>query len=79
MLSYKLDGDILEVVESLHSFRDTKDTYWYYDDTEVTYWYYDIVNWKQSSHGKKNDVPDREMCVSAIDWVKRFYFPKVGL
>jgi len=63
MLSYRLDGDILEVIESVHGWSKTK----------VTYWYYDIKQWKVSSHGKQFDVPDRAMVPDAIEWVKKYY------
>jgi len=67
MLSYKLDGDILEVKETIHGFNNSK----------VTYFYYDIKNWKKSSTGKKDSKPDRDMIQADIDWVKKYYIPKV--
>ena len=69
MLSFKLDGDILEVQEDRHSWTGTK----------TTYFYYDIKNWLVSSRGKKNDKPDREMDQSGIDGVKKHYLHKVGI
>ena len=69
MLEYKLsdDGTILEVHESILSFFDTKHSYWYYD----------IINWKCSSSGIKDSHLDREMDQGSIDWVKKYYLPKV--
>jgi len=69
MLSFKLHGNILEVIETLPSWRATK----------VTYWYYDINTWRVSSTGKQGSPIDRDMTQSAIDWVIKHYFPKVGL
>lgn len=69
MLTFKLDGDILEVKEVTMNFF----------KTQTLYFYYDIKNWLVSSHGKKNDKPDREMDQSGIDWAKKYYLPKVGI
>jgi hypothetical protein len=59
--------DILEVTEYIHNFKKTKESFWYYD----------IKNWKKSSHGKKNDIPDRLMTEGDIGWVTKHYLPKV--
>lgn len=71
MLSYRMiDENILEVKEAIHSFTTTKNTFWYYD----------IKNWFKSSTGKENDINHmREMTQSDIDWVKKYYIPKVGI
>jgi hypothetical protein len=69
MLSFKLDGDILEVKEIIMSFT----------TTETSYFYYDIKNWLVSCHGKKDDKPTRPCTQSGIDWVKKYYLPKVGI
>lgn len=69
MLSFKLDGDILEVKEVSMSFF----------KTQTLYFYYDIKNWFVSSHGKQHDKPDRPCSQSGIDWVKKHYLPKVGI
>lgn len=69
MLSFKLDGDILEVKADTFSFHETK----------TTYFYYDIKNWLVSSYGKKGDKPDRHETQRGIDWVKKYYLPKVGI
>lgn len=66
-LAYKLTGDVLEVTETLIGWNDTK----------VTFWYYDVANWVKSSHGKANEVPTRPMSQGSIDWVKKYYLPKV--
>lgn len=67
-LQFKLEGDILEVKETICGFHNTK----------VSFWYYDIANWMKSSHGKQGDRPDRQMTHDDISWVKRHYLPKVG-
>ena len=67
MLSFQMNGDILEVKETLFSFVDTK----------VSYWYYNIKLWTQSSHGKKDDPCDRSMSEEAKAWVITYYLPKV--
>lgn len=67
MLSYKLNGDILEVKETLH----------WASQTKISYWYYNIRTWHQSSHGKQGDTPDRPMSENGIAWVKRYYLPRV--
>jgi hypothetical protein len=69
MLSFKLDGDILEVREDILSFT----------DTQTTYFYYDIKNWLVSRYGKKNDKPTEPCNKQSIDWVKKYYLPKVGI
>ena len=69
MLSFKLDGDILEVREDAMSFFQTR----------TLYFYYDIKNWLVSSYGKKDDKPDHPCTQSGIDWVKKWYLPKVGI
>lgn len=66
-LDYKLTGDVLEVTETLIGWNSTK----------VTFWYYDIKNWLKSSHGKANEVPTRPMDQGSIDWVQKYYLPKV--
>ena len=68
-LSFRLSGDVLEVVESLFSWSDTK----------TTYWYYDIANWTVSSFGRKGDKPDRPMTEGSKSWVRKYYLPKVGI
>jgi len=67
MLEYKLNGDILEVKQTIFSF--TK--------TSREYWYYNIRDWKKSSTGQKNDIPRQSMTQEDIEWVKRFYLPMV--
>lgn len=66
-LSFKLEGDILEVTENLYGWK----------RTITSYWYYNIKTWMKSSHGKQNDVPDRVMSQEDIDWVRKYYLPKV--
>lgn len=66
-LSYKLEGDILEVKQALMSFH----------KTEVSYWYYDIKRWLVSSFGKQGDRPDRVMRPEQIEWVRKHYLPHV--
>lgn len=67
-LQYKLEGNILEVKETLMSFHDTR----------VSYWYYDIDKWLVSRFGKRGEAPVQPMDQSAIEWVKKHYLPKVG-
>ena len=67
MLSFKLDGDILEVKEVTMSFKDTK----------ISYWHYDIVNWMDNANGKKSPL-DRKVDPKRIEWVKKYYLPKVN-
>jgi hypothetical protein len=67
MLTFKLDGDILEVHEQLHSWTNTRQRWWYYD----------IKNWLQSSHGRQNETPLYPMDESSIQWVKTHHLPKV--
>jgi len=51
MLEVSKEGNVVAVKESILSFVDTK----------VSYWYYDLEKNMKSSHGKKDDVVDREM------------------
>jgi hypothetical protein len=69
MLSYKLDGKILHVTETILSFTTTKKSYWRYD-TE---------NWVKNANGKFDEPLTVKMDQGSIDWVKKNYFPKVGL
>lgn len=66
-LQFRLEGDILEVTETLMSFHNTR----------VSYWYYDIKRWLVSSFGKQGDRPDRVMCSGQIEWVRKYYLPHV--
>jgi hypothetical protein len=68
MLDYKLEGNILEVIQSTFSFH----------KSVKQYWYYDIVNWKKSVNGQRNEKPRIQMTHTDIEWVKKFYLPKVG-
>lgn len=69
MLSFKLNGNILEVIETTMSFnQDLK-----------SYWYYDIVNWRKSSTGKQGAMIDRDIEAWQVEWIKQHYFSKVGL
>lgn len=67
MLSFRLTEDILEIIETTHSFI----------KTDRQYWYYNIKSWKQSSTGKENSKIDRDVCSAQIEWVKQYYLPKV--
>lgn len=67
MLLFKLNENILEVTEVIHSWNESK----------YSYWYYDIVNWRKSSNGKENDLINRDMTEMDIIWVKKYYLPKV--
>jgi len=69
MLTFKMvDDNILEVKETVHRLK----------STEIRYFYYDIKNWKMSSFGREGDVLDRDMTESDIEWVKKYYLPKVN-
>ena len=68
MLSFEMNGSVLPVTETLHSFRGTTESHWYYD----------VNLWHKSSTGKLNSRPDREMTESDIAWVKKHYLPHVG-
>jgi len=67
MLSFKLTGDILEV----------KETILYFTKDKVSYWYYDIVKWEKSSKGDKDEVPNRKCSPEDIEWVTKYYLPKL--
>ena len=69
MLTFKLNDNILEVVETSMSFTQTLKSYWYYD----------IVSWRKSSTGEAGAVIDRDIEPWQIEWIKKYYFPKVGL
>lgn len=66
-LTFKLEGDILEVRQELYGAGATR----------ISHWYYDIKRWMVSSFGKNGDQPDRHMTASQILWVRRHYLPKV--
>ena len=67
MLSFNLQGNILEVTETQFSFVDTK----------INYWYYDVLNWTKSQTGKKGEIPSVKMLKADIEWVEKYYIPKV--
>ena len=67
MLSFKLEGDILEVKEEIMGFSKTK----------TSYWYYDIVNWMNNANGKRSPL-DMKDSPEMIKWVKENYLPKVN-
>ena len=67
MLSFKLRGDVLEVKEVQMTF---------FADI-ITYWYIDIKNWMCSNTNDRNAPLDRKMDQGSIDWVKKYYLPKV--
>ena len=67
MLEYNLNGDILEVVQINFSFH----------KTSKEYWYYNIKEWTKTITGQRNDIPRYKMDQASIDWVKKFYIPKV--
>lgn len=69
MLSYSLKDSILTVVETLHSAN----------STQTRYWYYDIVNWKKNRNGKENETIDFDCDNGCINYVKKYYYTKVGL
>lgn len=67
-LELRLEGDILEIKETICGWAGTR----------ISFWYYNIRNWTVSSHGKKGDKPDRPMDEGQIAWVQKHYLPKVG-
>ena len=67
MLSFKLEGNILEVKEEIMGFSKTK----------TSYWYYDIVNWMNNANGKRSPL-DMKVSPEMIKWVKENYLPKVN-
>ena len=66
---YDRDKGIIEVVEVIHSFVDSK----------ITYWYYDINNWMKSNTGKKDADINMKMDGGSIDWVRKYYLPKLEI
>ncbi len=66
-LSYKLEGDVLEIHQTIHTFHKTYHQFWYYN----------IKTWMTSSHGRKGDTPDRPMTQPDIDWMKQHYLSKL--
>lgn len=69
MLEFKLNGNILEVKDTLLSPLKTR----------VTYSYYDIEKWLNSITGKKDEKPSIPVSKNGIWWCKRYYLPKVGV
>ena len=59
--------NIIEVCEVLHSFHNTKKTWWYYD----------MKNRMVNCMGKKNEVPNRKMSDSQYQWALNHYASKV--
>lgn len=69
MLHFELKDNILHVIDTHMTFKQTL----------TNHWYYDIKNWKVSSFGKLGDKPDRDMTPESIKWCKKHYLPKVGI
>lgn len=65
MLSYKLEGNILKVTQTIHGWKNTS--------TQTSE--YNIETWQS----RCNNDPWSPMVQGSIDWVKKYYFPKVGL
>lgn len=63
MVSFKLEGEILEVKEKVVGFT----------STDIKYWYYNIRTWEKSSTGTKNSKPNRKMLEDDIEWIKKYY------
>lgn len=69
MLTFNLDGDVLEVREDMFGPRDTM----------TRYWYYNLRTRMGSRHGKRGDIPDYPLDRAAQAWIKTHYLPKIGL
>lgn len=67
-LTYEMEGDVLHVTQTIHSFT----------DTQTQHWYYDTITWKVSGNGKLGDTCDRPMSEESIAWVREHYLPKLG-
>lgn len=63
MLKITKEGNYIKVIETLHG--------WY--NTNVNTILYDLQNKKS----KVNDNPWYDMTPSAIDWVQKYYLPKL--
>jgi hypothetical protein len=68
MLDFKLNGNILEVKETIYGSVD-----------RISYWYYDIEKWVVSTTGKKDETPSIPMTKNSVWWCKRYHLPKVGV
>jgi hypothetical protein len=70
MLNFKLNNNVLTVIETTHSFFETKKRYLYID----------VINWYKN--GKTLLIDDTEMLFKMtsddIKWCKKYYLPKVG-
>lgn len=68
-LDLTLNGDILEVKETLMGWTDTR----------ISYWYYDIKKWLKSLNGRHGDKAILPMLDGDIAWVRNHYLPRVGI
>ena len=66
-LELKLEGNVLEVKETLMGWTDTR----------VSYWYYDVKNWLKSLNGRLGDKCVLPMNSGDRAWVETYYLPKV--
>ena len=57
---------ILEITGSIHN-------------TQKKYWYYNIDKWLRNRNGYEAEPLDLECDINTQNWVKKYYFPKVGL
>ena len=65
-LEFKLEGDILEVIETVTTFHHTKKFSWFYRVSDWTYREQDQTEFQPMSEGQRA-------------WVEKYYLPKVGL
>ena len=69
MLTFNLNNTILEVVETVYT----------YTETQKSYWYYDIKSWRKSITGRQYAPIVMDIEKNQIEYIKKNYFPKVGL
>jgi hypothetical protein len=71
MLSFELKNNILTVIETTHTFSETKKRYLYID----------CIDWYKN--GKTLLIDDTEMTFkmsdASIEWCRKYYLPKVGV
>lgn len=71
MLTHRYDPQttVLTVTETMHSATRTK----------VSHWHYNLTTWHKNADGKEGSPTTVPMDESSRDWVRKHYFPKVGL
>ena len=69
---------MLEIRRDPRGYLEVKVTTMSWTKYTIRYCYYDTEKWLRSSFGNQNDVPDKTLNEEEIEWVKKYYLPKLA-